>query len=121
MAATFIALPRVRSGNQFRLLTLADSNSDTVWDYSQGSSVIVSLNVNFDRGTLVTNAERSHIEDSMWADFKDLRFQVAGSTTWPVFTDLDPYADDDDFYDCRMYSQTRQKVEKFPQTCIGPV
>ncbi len=74
--------------------------------------------MNFDRGTLKTNAERSSSSDIARGHFNALKFQIASNSTWYDFVDLDPAGDDDPDFNCIMISQTNQKVEKQAQTCV---
>jgi hypothetical protein len=74
------------------------------------------MDVNFDRCTLKTNAER--LPGDIGRRTSDtLKFQVASGTGWTPFVDLDP-AGGDETYNCIMVSNTNQKVESQPTTCV---
>jgi hypothetical protein len=102
-------------------MALKDPNSDTTWQYNFAQGPIEgNMNVNFDRGKIWTNAERIRIAaDTNHAHFDQLQWQVAGQTTWFNFVDLDPDPlSDDPTFHCIMASQTNEKVEANPQTCV---
>jgi hypothetical protein len=99
-------------------ISLRDADSDTVWQYLFEATSLGSMDVNFDRGTLRTNAERIP-GDIGRAHFNNLKFQIAGNATWFDFVDLDPGLDDDGVYNCIMVSNTNQKVEAQPTTCVN--
>jgi hypothetical protein len=99
---------------------LKDHDSDTEWTYtfngiSQGSPV----DVNFDRGIVVTNGERHKASDSAYAEFHALEWQVAGSTTWHDF-DIEKQLDSDDDYNCRRVSATYAEVRMLSGNCPVP-
>lgn len=95
----------------FFTLMLKDENSDTTWSVSKDGTQVGTLNVNFDRGTLLTNAERHSTGDSAFAHFKNLKFQVAGSSTFNDFSALQLYCDTDDAYEFSKTSNTEHKVQ----------
>lgn len=95
----------------FRNLLLADGNSDTVWDAKLDGNPITAANLNFDRGTLVTNGERDCTCDSAAAHFKALKFQVSGSSTWYAWTAAVLYFDNDPDFKWTKISETTHKVE----------
>lgn len=100
-------------------ISVADKNSDTIWNHYWGATSLGTMSVSFDRGTLLTNAERSNHAVVSRAHFSNLRSQVSGQTTWFSFADLDdPYKDDDPVWSCVMVSETSQKVEDTPQTRV---
>jgi len=99
-------------------LTLRDQNSDTEWGYTFEGTQLDTMNVNFDRGKILTNSERSSSSDRGRAHFENLKFQIAGTTTWYDFVALDQVADDMlDNWNCIRVSDTNQKVEQDTRTC----
>jgi hypothetical protein len=112
------------SASQFRVFSLKDDNSDTVWSFGSGGVNVDTVDLNFDRGNLLTNGERHAGSDSAYADFTSLQFQVAGSTVWNNFTaikqveDSDPAQSGYGNYNCIRVSNTRQQVLRDqPRTC----
>jgi len=95
----------------FRNLLLADGNSDTIWDAKLNGNPITNANVNFDRGTLVTNGERDCTCDSAFSHFKALKFQVAGSATWFAWSSAVLFVDNDPGFKWTKLSETAHKVE----------
>jgi len=98
-------------------ISLRDADSDTVWQYLYETTSLGSIDVNFDRGTLKANGEKI-VGDIGRAHFDTVKFQVAGSSGWYPFVDLDPAGDDDGTYNCIMVSNTNQKVEDQTTTCV---
>jgi len=99
-------------------INLKDQNSDTTWSYSFEGTQLDTMNVNFDRGTLQTNSERSSTSDKARAHFNNLQFQVAGTSTWYTFTDLRQSADDmGDGWNCIEVAVDNQKVEQNTRSC----
>lgn len=91
-------------------LSLADGNSDTVWLAKRDGTVVDSLDVNFDRGTIVTNAERDCTCDSAYAHYRSLDFQVTGTHTWYAWTAPILYVDTDPDYHWYRVSDTEHEV-----------
>lgn len=110
--------------SQFRGFSLKDHDSDTVWSFGSGGNNVGTVDLNFDRGSLLTNGERHAGTDSAYADFTSLQFQVAGSTVWYNFTAIKQVEDNDPAqsgfgnYNCIKVSNTRQQVLRDqPRTC----
>jgi hypothetical protein len=116
----FAALPAY----QARVFSLKDDNADAVWSFGSGGANVGTVALNFDRGELLTNAERHSGTDSAWANFASLQFQVAGSTVWYDFSailrveDNDPAQSGFGNYNCHKESATHQYVLRDqPTTC----
>jgi hypothetical protein len=88
--------------NTFHTVSVSDANLDTVWKAGEGGATLDTMNVNFSRGTVLTNGERhslSNPSDSARAIFKSLQKQVAGNgSTWFNFSASAPYCDTDPGY-----------------------
>jgi hypothetical protein len=116
----YSSIPR----SAFRVFSLKDDDSDTVWTFGSGGTNVGTVDLNFDRGNLRTNGERHSGSDSAYADFMALQFQVAGSTTWFNFSAIKQSVDNDPAqsgfgnYNCIKISATRQQVIRDqPRTC----
>lgn len=96
-------------GNFFQV-TLKDENSNTVWGAYKSGTLIATMNVNFDRGTMGTNGERDCTCDSAYSHFKTLKYQVVGSQTWNSWTNAVTQADTDPGYKNRFNSNTNIEV-----------
>jgi hypothetical protein len=91
-------------------MTLRDTNQDTVWTATRGTTVTHTINVNFVRGDATTNSERDCTCDSAFGHYKALSFMVTGNTSWFNWTDPDLYWDDDPDYHWVEVSAREHKV-----------
>jgi hypothetical protein len=98
--------------DQYLSTWIHDTNMNTVWDADTSvGGQVASANVNFSRGTAVTNGERHNNNDSAYSDFKSLQFQLAGNgSTWYDFNSSYKYADDDPDYHWVKDSDTHTEV-----------
>jgi hypothetical protein len=103
-----------------------------VADQSQGSefghgmelllprNTIGTVNVDFDRGTIVTNEERHNTDDSGFADFDALQFQYSGGSGCIDWISLKNVTHDDSVWHCIKISETHHKVKSQSRTCPLP-
>ena len=103
-------------------VTIKNGDGDTDWIYLfEGSEKGHALS-DFSRGRAITNVERHRPADSGFAEFDNLAFQVAGSTTFYDWNNLrqdDPPVDDPDWH-CRKISDTHHTVRMLSRTCPYP-
>jgi hypothetical protein len=98
------------AGSAYYKLSIADGNSDTIWLAKRDGNTVTSLNVNFDKGDLVTNGERDCTCDSAFSEFKQLEFQVTGTSTWYNWSDPTGYSDNDPDYHWHYQSNTHHTI-----------
>jgi hypothetical protein len=93
----------------FKVLSLADGDSDTIWAANYDGGTVTSINVNFDRGVIETNSERDCTCDSAFGHYKSLDRQVVGAGWTPWSS---PYLrnDNDPDYHWVKVSDTEHKV-----------
>ncbi len=100
------------SESQFQTFSTSDANQDTRWQVSEGGSQLFVVNMNFDRGTALTNGERHNLTtDIAQAHFTSLKKQVSGNgSTWFDFTSSYKYFDNDPDFKWVFDSNTNTEV-----------
>jgi hypothetical protein len=116
------SVERAAPDDVFRNMIMRDGDEDERWNYEfEGETLGVAV-VDFAKGRIRTNTERHRQADPMFAEFRALRFQVAGQMTWFDFVDLrlDSANQDGGGWHCRMadpQDDTQHSVRQLPLSC----
>lgn len=99
------------AGGMFFPLSLKDTNLDTTFHAYKSGTDVATMNVNFDRGNVLTNGERHNLNiDTAFSEFEGLQKQVAGLSTWGDFCCSYKFVDDDPGFYWNKITDTHTKV-----------
>jgi hypothetical protein len=108
------------SGNR-KNFSLRDTDQNETWGYYFEGVQNGTVDVNFSRGTVVTNAERHRLADIGYAEFYNIQLLIAGDSTWYNFNLTLPAPvsawDQDPEYNCIQVTTNDEEVRQQPRTC----
>lgn len=101
----------------FSLLTVSDTNDDSVWQVKKGDTVFRTIDINFGKGTTYSFTERKRLYDLAWGHAKSLEWHLLNDSNWSDWSDLDPHTDDDPDYACQAITQREHTIATDPPGC----